>query len=150
MTPQHILIHGIYQRCGSNHLLHLLSQVAGTQRRHQVDVVRYEDLVRDRASVLRALLRRTDLAESEYPWAEIDEQSVRGSSFVGQSYAGQLDWRPAKIADRGFSPIGRWRQWSNRFRQRYERQAGEDLAAWGYCDGIMPVAEALRAFMVVP
>jgi hypothetical protein len=127
-----------------------LAVLEGTPRQHQVDVIRYEDLVQHRAAVLHALLRRLGLPELDYPWTEIDAQPVRGSSFVGASGDGQLDWRPAQIADGGFSPIGRWRQWDNRLTQRYERVASAELAVWGYGDALAPVDATLREFVIAP
>ncbi len=125
-----------------------LSQLEGTTIQQRVDVVRYEDLVQHRSRVLTGLIQRLGLTVASYPWAEIDGEPVRGSSFVGASADGQLDWRPTTIDVAQFSPIGRWSAWSERVRNRYEREAADELSMWGYGDVLREVDDSLRAYVL--
>lgn len=97
--------------------------------RQRVILVRYEDLLAGRDEMSR-LLTFLGLDPQEYPWDELDDMLVRGSSDL-RSREGQLHWKPVeKPAD--FRPVGRWQNWSFWRRLRFKRIAGRELIALDY------------------
>lgn len=100
------------------------------ERRAQVLVVRYEDLLAGRDAMER-VLGHVGIAAGEFDWDALDRLPVRGSSVL-RGGRKELHWQPVeKPAD--FRPVGRWRDWSwwNRF--QFRRIAGREFEALGYC-----------------
>lgn len=96
-----------------------------------VKVVQFEDVVADTERALLDVLSFLDLDAGSYDLAELDRIPVRGSSTYFGPGRTDVNWdvvaRPA-----GFSPIGRWRSWSDGDIAMFERFAGRELQRWGY------------------
>lgn len=91
--------------------------------------VRYEDCVRDPATVLKDILPKTDLNVTAYPFEQTTDLPL-----LGTSEASRVHWEPVKKpAD--FNPLERWKAWPADMKQRFERKAGKQLLALGYLQG---------------
>lgn len=105
------------------------AQDLSPERRGQVLVVRYEDLLAGREA-MEQVLRHLGIPLDEYDWDALDRLPVRGSSVL-RGGRKELHWQPVeKPAD--FRPVGRWHDWSwwNRF--QFRRIAGREFEALGY------------------
>ncbi len=92
-------------------------------------LVRYEDLLADRAAMEKLLLFLQE-DPAQYPWEKFQNMPLRGSS-TERGGREQLHWDPvAKPKD--FNPIGRWRSWSRWRRWQFRRIAGKELTELGY------------------
>lgn len=97
----------------------------------QVLLVRYEDLFRETRVQLLRILAFLDLDTERFDWKSAERCPVRGSCAFGRSGTSPVDWRPvARNAE--FVPLGRYRGWSKRRRQRFEWLAGRVSAEFGY------------------
>ena len=99
-------------------------------RRDAFRIVRYEDLVTDRETQLRALFEWLGMDAEVYRYAKADEMSVRGSSELADREGG-VHWQPVD-QDEAFDPLKRWEGWSRRDHERFNWLAGEELREFGY------------------
>jgi protein-tyrosine sulfotransferase len=95
-------------------------------------VVRFEELVRDPAGVVRRLLTHCGLATDSFDFEALLKLRVRGSSsFTG---APEKRWQPVE-KDAAFDPVGRWQAWSPAKRALFQWRAGKTLERAGYSLG---------------
>ena len=96
-------------------------------------VVRYEDAVADPETFVRNVCGPLSLDVSQYPFDKIKEVPVLGSSEVktGEKWK----WEVAQQKPKDFSPVGRWKKWSEEDKATFKRIAGESLVAAGYETG---------------
>lgn len=100
---------------------------AGQRLRYRI--VRYEDLVTDRKSQLRELLRFLDLDGEVYDFEAAADLPVRGSSALGRG--GGVAWDPV-VPGPGFDPTARFSGWGSRRHRRFNWIAAPQLEALGY------------------
>jgi hypothetical protein len=92
-------------------------------------VARYEDIVANPQHFVAEMLAHTELPPESYPWHQVDQMPVRGSSR--SSAANEARWQPqAKPSD--FNPVKRWAAWSDAQKTRFDKLAGRALELAGY------------------
>jgi hypothetical protein len=94
------------------------------------ELIRYEDLVRDPEGIARGILRFLRMDETRFQWSKLHCLPVRGSSGIYDEQ-GKVS-REAVDKPSGFSPIGRWRDWSRWRKHRFKKVAGRELIELGY------------------
>lgn len=99
--------------------------------REQAMVLRYEDLVRDGRMTMEKVLLHAGLDLALFDWARFDALPLRGSST--NKAAPHEKWQQ-QPRHKDFNPLGRWRNWSDRRKQRFKAIAGDALIAAGYVD----------------
>jgi protein-tyrosine sulfotransferase len=108
-------------------------QPGGRLASDNIQVVRYEDLVRDGRSVMEQVLRHCGLASEAFDWSQFDALPVRGSSTNNAAMAEK--WRQVP-RDHAFNPLGRWRAWPHARKAAFKKRAGETLIAAGYAQDL--------------
>ena len=101
----------------------------GMKHRDRWRLVRYEDLLGDR-QVFSSLLDFLDVPEQSFPWDELDQLPVRGSSTYRGGRA-ELHWEPV-ARPKDFRPTGRWSSWGRLRRWQFRRLAGREQLELGY------------------
>ncbi|MBO9445914.1 sulfotransferase [Ruegeria sp. R14_0] len=92
-------------------------------------IVRYEDIIADTHGHARKMLDHAGLAADQFPWDEIDQMPVRGSSRSKATNAER--WQPEeKSAD--FNPVKRWAAWPDAKKAQFDKLAGSALELAGY------------------
>ena len=96
-------------------------------------VVRYEDAVANPEGFVRNVCGPLHLDVGRYPFDKINEVPVLGSSEVktGEKWK----WEVAQQKPKDFSPVGRWKKWSEEDKATFKRIAGEALVTAGYETG---------------
>jgi protein-tyrosine sulfotransferase len=97
----------------------------------QVLLVRFEDLFQDTRTQLRRIFRFLELDPERIDWTSVEATPIRGSCAYGRDETAPVDWR-AVTRSSDFFPLGRYRDWSKRRRQRFQWLAGEVSAEFGY------------------
>ncbi|GIU83696.1 MAG: hypothetical protein KatS3mg008_0471 [Acidimicrobiales bacterium] len=92
-------------------------------------LVRYEDLVRDRAGEMRRVLEALDLPVEEFPFDRVDHLPVRGSSQTAG--VDGPDFSPRE-PDATFDPLARAGSWDERLLRRFRWIAGSVVEQLGY------------------
>ena len=92
-------------------------------------LLRYEDLLGDR-SALEEVLDFIAVDRDVFPWDQLDELPVRGSS-VHRGGQRKLNWDPVQ-KPKDFKPVGRWEAWGRWRRRQFKRLAGRELIELGY------------------
>ncbi|MEZ5824010.1 MAG: sulfotransferase [Geminicoccaceae bacterium] len=92
-------------------------------------LLRYEDLVADPPGTMHGLLRELGLDPASYPFEKLEALPVFGSSTDERKDDDR--WRPRE-RDRDFSPVGRWTDWPDAKKKRFDRIAGATLKRAGY------------------
>lgn len=101
----------------------------GTHAHPGMHVVRYEDLIRDLEPTVSTVLGAVGLDVSRYDFEALRKLPVRGSS--ASTSAMDQRWQPhAKPAS--FNPVGRWRDWPEARKRRFNAVAGPALLRAGY------------------
>ena len=92
-------------------------------------LVRYEDALANPAAFIRTICDRFGLDGDRYPYEQLDEIRVIGSSKLENQ--GEVTWqhlpRPAN-----FKPTGYWREWSSLRKLIFKAAAGKSLVDLGY------------------
>jgi len=94
-------------------------------------LVRYEDLVSDRAA-MEDLLRFAGVEPAAYAWDAFDALPLRGSS-TERGGRHDLHWDPVK-RPKDFKPVGRWQSWNWWRKRQFKRLAGRELIELGYVE----------------
>ena len=90
-------------------------------------IVHFEDLVTKREICLRSVVLYCQLDPEKYPWDNIDEHPVYGSSDQDLK-----DWSGSKKAQSDFNPVGRHLDWNQNRKARFDFLAGESLRHLNY------------------
>ena len=93
-------------------------------------VVRYEDAVADPEGFVKKVCPPLGLDVALYPFEKIREVPVLGSCEVKNGE--KWKWQVAEQKPKDFSPVGRWKKWSDEDKATFKRLAGESLIAAGY------------------
>ena len=93
----------------------------------EATVVRYEDLVREPEGTMRRLLAHAGLDPARYDFDALKRLPVRGSS----TKAAEAGWTPVERTD-DFDPLGRWKDWPDKKKARFEAIAGDAARRAGY------------------
>lgn len=96
-------------------------------------VCKYEDAVQEPAMIVRSMCQQLDLDESRYPFDEIADIPLTGSSSVKKN--GSVSWDPIP-KPKNFRSLGRWRAWSIQERRTFKAIAGQSLIDTGYCEDL--------------
>jgi protein-tyrosine sulfotransferase len=104
----------------------------GPRARDGMHVVRYEDLVREPEATVATLLAATGLDPARYDFEALRKLPVRGSSTSTADNGTR--WRP-QARSPGFNPVGRWRDWPQARKRRFNALAGPALLRAGYEPG---------------
>lgn len=93
-------------------------------------MLKYEELNTNANEELRKVFDFLNLDADLYPWSELDEAPVLGSSsFRGGE--GKVHWNPI-AKDQNFKPTGKWKNWSSRRKKVFKKIAGAQLEKLGY------------------
>lgn len=101
----------------------------GPRARKGMHVVRYEDLVREPEATVATLLAATGLDPDRYDFERLRRLPVRGSSTSTADNSAR--WQP-QARSAGFNPVGRWRDWPQARKRRFNALAGPALLRAGY------------------
>lgn len=93
-------------------------------------LVRYEDVLQDPHAFVRQACRRFCLDPQSYPYGEIDNIRVIGSSTLAQGRE-EVKWDHLQ-KPRDFRPTGYWRNWSTLRKTIFKTIAGRALLDLGY------------------
>jgi len=97
------------------------------------DMIRYEDAVREPEKVVCRLCQRFGLNASRYPFDQIKNVPLLGSSSIRTR--GQEEWKWKRVQKpKGFDPFGRWHKWGPEEKNTFKRIAGQSLIDCGYAD----------------
>lgn len=103
--------------------------------RHGADerlmVVRFEDLVEDPAKVMRDICELVDLDVERYPYDQVGEAPVLGSSTLRSESGADIHWKPVERS-KEFDPRERWAGWDDHRHRRFAEIAGAQHVALGY------------------
>ena len=91
--------------------------------------IRFESLLNNRESILRALLHKISLPLDNYPFEALEKLPIRGSSETANK--GDPHWKPVPASSR-FNPVGRWSNWSDKMKRTFGKIAGESMNLLGY------------------
>lgn len=94
-------------------------------------VVRYEDLIKERANTARSLFEHIGLDSTMVNETTLADLPVTGSSELINSAAKRVHWQPAP-ADAEFQPLERFTAWSKHKHARFNRIAGAEMKCFGY------------------
>jgi hypothetical protein len=108
-------------------------QFTGTYRKweRQFLVIKYEDLNEHPEKVLTEILNHFEIDQSVYPYDEIQNVPVIGSS-TSSEVAGKIDWSKQLKKTEDFKPNERYLHWSYGLRQSYNRICGEYARHFDY------------------
>jgi hypothetical protein len=94
-------------------------------------MVRYEELIDEPARVMREVCAAVGLDPDVYPYDQIDELPVLGSSTLTSESGAQVHWAPMERTA-AFDPRERWRTWDDHTHRRFDAVAGAQQRALGY------------------
>jgi Sulfotransferase family len=116
---------------GSRRILDFTQGPERASRGKSWELVRYEALVEHPEDTLKGMSDFLGVEESAFEWDKLAKLPVRGSAFVvdteGRVIAGAVVEKP-----KGFSPIGRWRDWGFWRKRKFKKIAGRELIELGY------------------
>ena len=96
----------------------------------QVHVLDYNNLNEDTPGELKKVFEFLELNQDNYPWGELADTPVLGSS----NYRGgeeNVHWKPI-AKDSGFKPAGKWNDWNKSKKNLFKRIAGKQLQNHGF------------------
>ena len=96
-------------------------------------LAKFEDAVSDPVAFVEQACDRFDLDVQRYPFEQIEEIRVQGSSSLRKD--GKVVWDHVE-RPKGFSPVGHWQNWSPGKTRTFKRIAGQALIDMGYCDDL--------------
>jgi hypothetical protein len=94
-------------------------------------MARYEDALQDPVTFVREACDRFDLDAGRYPFEQIDNIKVIGSSKLERNVIWRFIKRP-----KNFSPVDYWKQWSALRKRIFKVIAGRSLIELGYCEDL--------------
>ncbi|MGF1568063.1 MAG: sulfotransferase [Nodosilinea sp.] len=98
-------------------------------RSEQFILAKYEEAVQEPAEFVRTVCLHFNLNPDKFPYEEIENIPLRGSSFKKQE--GKVTWEP--IAKDGlFQPSGKWNDWPIKLKRIFKAIAGQTLIDSGY------------------
>ena len=115
-------------RKAADKVLDALDEHGDTER---IMVVRFEDLVEQPAAVLRQICELVDLDADRYPYDEVDDAPVLGSSTLRAEDGAKVGWAPVERT-KEFDPRERWVGWDDHRHRRFAAVAGRQQLALGY------------------
>jgi protein-tyrosine sulfotransferase len=108
----------------------ILSFIDHYKDKHEYWMVRFEDVVVNPEKFVKEACERYQLDESKYPFSEIDELPVIGSSKHSKK-GDEISWDPIK-RPKDFKPVGRWKTWPEKRKKKFKKIAGQALIEAGY------------------
>ena len=94
-------------------------------------VVRYEELIDRPSDVMRSVCATVGLDPERFPYDQIDDVPIRGSSALAAGGGAAVHWKPVERSA-SFDPRERWRSWDDHRHRRYAAVAGAQHRALGY------------------
>ena len=94
--------------------------------------VRYDDLNDNSETELKKIFDFLNLDSAKYPWEELKNTPVLGSSAY-KNESGKVHWEPIKKTD-NFKPNQKWTEWSSWKKRTFKRLAGESLIKLGFAE----------------
>lgn len=98
-------------------------------------MAKYEDSLEDPYTFVKEACRRFGLDERCYPFEQIDEIRVIGSSKLEHERQKEVTWRHLQ-RPAGFRPMDYWKQWSALKKLIFKAIAGRSLIELGYCEDL--------------
>lgn len=92
--------------------------------------IRYDELNDNTAKQVAKILDFLGLDQESYPWDELGEVPILGSSTTKDS-DDHVHWEPIK-KDQSFNPNQKWVLWSNRKKNIFKKHAGRSLIELGF------------------
>lgn len=97
--------------------------------------MKYEDVVLAPEAFVTAACETYGLDQSIYPYGQIKDLPVRGSSTVKELQRGGVSWDPMDKPD-NFKSVGHWSEWSPRQKTIFKRISGQALIDLEYCSDL--------------
>ncbi len=97
--------------------------------KNQYLFVRFDHFNNDTAGELKKIINFLQLDEDRYPWNEIDDVPILGSSSHQTNDI--VHWSPIKKTDQ-FNPNHKWLNWSESKKKIFKKYAGDNLIALGF------------------
>ena len=120
----------------SNTIIEFTENIKKSEFEKRCIVVKFEDLVQgiknESKSIFQKIFHSIGCDDGYCDWNGLFNIKVRGSSFVGITKDGTLNWSESQIKTAEFNPIGRWKFWTKKEINIYETIAGDSLRYWGY------------------
>lgn len=106
-----------------------MANEAGLSDRHHV--VRYDYLNDNPKEELSKILKFLKVDESKYPWEQVDQIPILGSS----NHKGKngVHWNPIKKDDK-FNPNQKWLKWNSSKKETFKKAAGDNLIKLGFAE----------------
>jgi len=95
-------------------------------------IVKYENILDSPESFVKSVCNEFGLDPHYYPFDDIVDVSVRGSSRAAQKDGG-VTWDAQKKPS-NFNPVGHWLDWSDYQKRVFKEIAGQSLIDTGYCE----------------
>ena len=92
---------------------------------------KYEDILKDPATFVEEFCKAYNLESSIYPFDQIENIAVRGSSTLRKKNNKNVTWDAISKPD-GFKTTGHWENWSRKEKNIFKKIAGKTLADAGY------------------
>jgi hypothetical protein len=108
-------------------ILSFLASVDGPR----CQLIRFEDLTADPGHEIARVLSFLGLDPVLYPFNQVDEVPVFGSSSFGRTDGEEVHWRPV-LKDSSFNPLARAQSWPPRRLARFAWLAGSEQHKLGY------------------
>jgi hypothetical protein len=102
-----------------------------------VELIRFERLIEAPGRELRRALLTCGLDPESYPFDAVSTLPLYGSS-THRGGRDELHWEPVDRPPE-FDPVGRWREWDDTLRLRYDQVCGEVAERLGYPRDSPPV-----------
>jgi hypothetical protein len=108
-----------------------LLEVDFKNRKSQVMLVRYEDMVTHDKDETERLLDFCRLKPSSFDWKGLENMPVRGSSFL-RDEKGNINFSKGVPKDANFDPLKRWSDWSSKQLRVFKSICHKGMQALGY------------------
>lgn len=115
-------------------ILTTLEQLKKTQNNGYY-LAKYEDALAQPETFIREVCHHFNLNEAIYPYEEISNIRVIGSSKLEQARQDKVTWRHLQRPT-NFRPVEYWKQWSAVKKYIFKRIAGQSLIDLGYCEDL--------------
>lgn len=102
------------------------------QHRNGYIFSRYEDILNDPVGFVKQACEQFDLNPKTFPYQQIAQIPIRGSSTASMGSDGQVSWEPVKTNN--FKSIGHWKNWPDSKKNMFKDMAGQLLIDLGYAN----------------
>ena len=109
----------------------IISFLENDKNPNRTKVIKFEDYIKFKKETVISLLDFLNLSTDDYPFENLDDLPVHGSSELNKNSENKIHWEPMAM-DKKFNPINRHANWSKFQLNRFEWVAGNCLETLGY------------------